>query len=98
MGYQIQYGQAMVKTHVPERKKFKISGKGVKIVFAVLVILLAIAFGSREAVQDFFLPGNSQVTRAAMSKMVTDLKDGESLASAFEAFCLEIVDGANIPE
>lgn len=98
MGYQIQYGQAMVKTYVPERNKFKVSRNNIIIVIAGLVLLLATIFGSQEAVQNFLLPGNGEVTRTAVSKMVTDLKDGEPLAASFEAFCREIVDGANIPK
>ena len=98
MGYQIQYGQTIVKTFVSERKKFRISRKGTGVLIIVLVILLVIALGSREAVQDFLIPGNSQVTRAAVSKMVSDLKEGEPLSACFEAFCREIVDAANIPE
>ena len=96
MGYQIQYGTAMVKTHVPERKGNKFLRKYAKIVVAGVVVLLAIFFCSREAVQDFLIPGNSQVTREAISKLLSDLKDGEPLSNSIEVFCREIVNGANI--
>ena len=96
MGYQIQYGAVMVKKHIPERKKLSVSQKISGILFVVLFIFLAIIFGSREGVQDFLIPGNSRVTREAMSKMVTDLREGEPLSDSFEAFCREIVSSAGI--
>ena len=98
MGYQIQYGATIVKTHIPDRKKTRFSRKNAGILFTVLVILLAIICVGREDVQDFLIPGNSQVTRTAVTKMITDIKDGEPLSASFEAFCREIVDGANIQE
>ena len=96
MGYQIHYGTVMVKTHVPEGKGIKISRKYTKIVIAGVVVLLAIFLCGREAVQDYLIPGNSQVTREAMSKLVSDLKDGELFSNSIEVFCREIVNGANI--
>lgn len=97
MGYQIQYGATMQKTHIPERRKFRLTWKGLTILFAAPLILLAIYFGRQEAVQNFFLPGNSQVTRGAISELVSDLKDGKSFSDSVEAFCREIVEGANVP-
>ena len=98
MGYQIAYGAALVKTHIPERRKIRISIKSAGIFFAVFLILIVFFLGSREAVQDFLLPGNSQITKAALSKLVTELQEGEPLSASFDAFCREIVDGANIPK
>ena len=98
MGYQIQYGQTIVKTHISEQNKFRLSRKNGSILIVVFCILLAIFFGSRKEVRDFLVPGNSAVTREALSNMVSDLMSGEPLFDSFEAFCLEIVDGAKIPE
>ena len=97
MGYQIRYGQKMVKTYVPERKKFKTTRKQIWTVCVCLMLLLAIIFGSQENVQNFLLPGNGEVTRVAISKMVAALKAGAPFADSFEVFCREIVDGAYIP-
>jgi len=97
MGYQIQYGQGMVKTYVPERKKFKTTRKQIWIICVCLMLLLAIILCSRDNVQNFLLPGNGEVTRAAISKMVSALKAGAPFADSFEVFCREIVDGAYIP-
>ncbi len=98
MGYQIQYGQTAVKTYIPERKRFRFNRKSVKILIVCVLIMLGTILGSRETIQNFFLPGNSQITREAVTQMVTNLKEGEPLAASFEAFCREIVDGANIPK
>lgn len=98
MGYEIQYGQTMVKMYVPERKKFLLTRKNGGILITGIVILLALYFCNWREAWDFLIPGNSKVTRAAASKMVTNLKDGEPISASFEAFCREIINGANIPE
>ena len=97
MGYQIQYGASMVKTRIPERRNLS-SYKYIKYLIVACVILFAIFLGSREEVQNFLLPGNGNVTRSAISKMVSNLKDGAPLAASIEVFCLEIVNGARIPQ
>ena len=64
----------------------------------VLAILLSILISKRDAVINFLLPGDGQVTRTAIANMVLKLKSGEALSTSVEAFCLEIIHGANIPQ
>ena len=90
--------EIIVKKHIPDRKKIRFSRKSVGIFFSVLIILLGTILVGREEVQDFLIPGNGQVTRTAVTKMIADIKEGDSLSDSFEAFCREIVDGANIQE
>ena len=98
MGYQIHYGATIQKIHIPENRNVRLNRKAVCFLIAVPLILFAIHFGGQEAVQKILLPGNSQVTRAAISDLVSDLKDGKSLSVSVEAFCREIVTGANAPK
>ena len=43
--------------------------------------------------RDLLLPGNEDVTAAALESMVTDLRDGEAIGQAVESFCKEILAG-----
>ena len=97
MGYQIRYGATMVKEYVKDRRKFRLSRVNARVIIVGLVVLLGVIFCLQENVQNFLLPGNSQVTRAAISGLVSDLKSGISLSDCVEAFCVEIVDGAKLP-
>ena len=97
MGYQIQYGETMVKTYIPEGITIS-SWKCIKRFMIIVLIFTAIFLGSRKEVQNFLLPGNGEVTRNAISKMVSNLKEGEPLGTSIEAFCVDIVNGASIPQ
>lgn len=97
MGYQIQYGTSMVKTYIPERSKLS----PYKCLMGLLIIgllLIAILGGSRVEIQNFLLPGNGELTRNAISQMVTDLSNGKPLGASVEAFCLEIVNDGNVSQ
>lgn len=91
MGYRVSYdeGQA-TKVALRSRKKnvwiFAI---------AVLLLLAMIAFpGGRLVLRDILLPGNEEVTAEALEGLAAELKAGEPLGEAVEAFCLEIIHGS----
>jgi hypothetical protein len=43
--------------------------------------------------RDLLLPGDEQVTSAALEGMVSDLRSGEPIGEAVETFCREILAG-----
>ncbi len=98
MGYQIHYGATMVKEHIYDRKQLRFTRKNIKRLIIGIAVLMGIIFCCQDKVQDFLLPGNSQVTRTAISGLVSDLKHGKSLSDSVEAFCVEIVSGAKLPQ
>jgi hypothetical protein len=61
-------------------------------------MILLSATGGVNRVKEWILPGNAQVTEAALDNLVTDLKEGEKLEDAITAFCQEIIDHAKIPQ
>lgn len=98
MGYRVEYGQTMVKTTLPNRKKWGLSRKHIIWAVGCFLLLLAVHFGRMEKVQNLFLPGDSAVTRSALSHLVMDLEAGKPFADSITAFCREIVENANIPQ
>lgn len=93
MSYRIVYGPE-IKRKTPVEKRWKIwlaSGIG------AALILLGIS-GKWNVLQKFFLPGDADVTGAALQGMVDDLKNGDSFSEAVTAFCKVIVENAEIME
>lgn len=88
MHYRIVYGKE--KRHFPrltKRQKTLIATGAVCAALAVVCLL----FGTQ-----WLLPGDPQVSSAALENMVDALRSGESLADAVTAFCQEIVANAKV--
>ena len=98
MGYSIEYGASgpLETAWRAGRKKQK---RRNIIVIALGIIILALLFsGQIRAVQDFMIPGNPDVTRAAFAQFTEDLRLGTSFSNAINTFCREIIDHASVPE
>ena len=96
MAYQIRYGQTITKTTLQENpRNRKIRPAWILLISALIAIIL---WGRAKGIPDFLIPGNKAVTEAALSTMVDDILDGEKLGDAITAFCMEIIEHANIPE
>lgn len=88
----------MNKTPIRERKGFHLNKK-LRIIVIAAALLAGLAVLSQvKSFQNALLPGNSQITREAISGMISDLKEGAPLDKAIRAFCQEIVDRAQIPQ
>ncbi|MBR7123206.1 MAG: hypothetical protein IKC95_07120 [Oscillospiraceae bacterium] len=98
MAYRIRYGQALIKKHIIFENQIQFSKKLIPPLICFLVLCGGIVIAKSKAVQDFFLPGNPDVTRSAISGFVTDLKDGEPMKEAITTFCREIIDNAAYPK
>ena len=92
MGYRITYENGVIRKQALRkyRVKWKLWGTGVLV--AGLVVALMVPQG-RLWVRDLVLPGDEDVTAAALEGMVSDLRSGESIGVAVEAFCQEILSG-----
>ena len=90
MGYRIEYDSG-------RKKKFSVKQKRLVPAWLILSALGAAAlllFGRR--LTYLLLPGDPDVTAAALSEMAFGLKEGQSLSEAVSAFCREIVTHANV--
>lgn len=95
MGYRIQYGETMTKEFINEA----VCKKKVPVITWILIgsFMLAFILGYRiEGMREFLIPGNPDVTEAAVNAFVEDVREGEPIGEAITAFCLEIIENANI--
>lgn len=96
MGYQISYGPIKTKDSV------KMRGKTVR-AFALVICIIALVIGLQvsgvgKTLWRWMLPGNPEVTSAALDTMAESLKQGDSVGEAVTAFCREIIENANLPK
>lgn len=94
MGYQIQYGNKVVKKQFVESSR-----RNQKVVMAVISICACCVFAYllthyKEALLKWLLPGDPEITRAAISTLGRNLRNGIALKDAVHAFCEEILSGA----
>lgn len=91
MAYQIRYsGAAMVKEVKKPRKM------NIKIGIIVCLALMFIGLLQIETVQNFFIPGDPQSTKAAFSSFTNELRAGEPFSDAAAVFCRQILQGEDI--
>ena len=92
MGYRITY-----KRGIMEKKTFRdrrIKWKSVAVTLLVLCLVGALAFpGGRLWLRDILLPGDADITAAALGSLVENLSAGEPVGEAVQTFCREIIHG-----
>lgn len=89
MGYLIEYDKGMTKKRAIYRKK---SGAGRILALALLLGTMLLPAG-RTALRNLILPGNEEITAHALEALAEDLKAGDTVGEAVEAFCKEIIHG-----
>ena len=90
MAYRITYES------VKKRKnRFRLDRRS-WIATALVVVLvfgaMALKSSGLDFVKNYLLPGDPAVTAAALENMAEDLRQGESIIAAFQAFCEEIIE------
>lgn len=91
MSYRISYEKNMVKKDLLSDQSATRLNRW--IISAVICILLVCALSS-STVRSYLLPGDPQITEAALNELADDLREGESVADAVTAFCREILNNA----
>lgn len=93
MGYRIQYGKVTKK----EREAVMRVSKRTAILkrTAVGCLVIAMVLLGKFGFLDFIIPGDREVTKQAFQTMLEEVQEGQSVKTAFTAFCGEILDGAN---
>lgn len=96
MGYRIEYNPELNSKY--PRKVHTGKGKILLLSAAMLsgIILGFIGINNSTALKNWLLPGNPQVTEAAFSAMIADIRAGEQVGDAITAFCLEIMENAKM--
>lgn len=93
VSYKIQYSPD-TNDRYPQNMKRRYAGTGKYVaIFAVMLAALLIHF---HGVPDFLIPGDPQVTKAAASVLVDDIRDGVAVKDAITTFCSMVLDGAEI--
>lgn len=96
MGYQISYGS--VKTKRPEVGR-KLGRRWLLLILCAAALVFGIQVSViGQTLWNWILPGNSEVTSAALDTMVESLKQGDSVGEVVTAFCREIIENANLPK
>lgn len=96
MGYCIEYNPEQRKKY-PVKARHR-SHRNLKIATIMLcgIILGLIGMKNTATLKEWLLPGDAQVTEAAFSAMVENIRSGEPFGDAVNAFCLEIMEHAKI--
>lgn len=94
MAYQITYGPVKQKKMGGKRG----GGKLPAAVFLGALLLSVLAYEFRESIASFLLPGDPDVTAAALQSMAEEIAVGERIGDAFACFCQEIIEHAGLPE
>lgn len=90
MGYRITYESVGKRKRVlrPPQNRMIVGGLVLVLVFGAM----SIKSNGLEFVKNYLLPGDPAVTAAALEEMAEDLRQGESIVSAFREFCEEIIE------
>ncbi len=98
LAYKIRYDDTLVKEVIKKSKKGKINLIRKPLIWLFATILAFVMLYNQETLRSYILPGNPDVTEAALQSFVNDIREGESLSGAITAFCQEIISHANIPQ
>lgn len=96
MGYQIQYGPQKYRRR--EQKQRKVPKWLVIAICAALLTGGLTAAGLDGYIRSWLLPGDPDVTGAALDQAVQNLRDGDPVGEVVTAFCEEIIAHAQIAQ
>ena len=96
MGYHIQYGKTIMRTEQATpifKSKTKLT---IIAILLVSTILGYTAYSYKDAVKEYILPGDARITASALDELVNNIRAGESIKDSVTAFCLDIIEHADI--
>ena len=94
MGFRIEYSQGEGrKVPIEEKSKSQPAVKRIAILVLACVFLF-IGAQNISSVEEFLIPGEPEVTKAAFSSFIDDLQQGSSFRDAITVFCREIIQNA----
>ena len=98
MAYRIEYAQNS-KYQPPASFSWDRLGRMAVVFFLIFLLATAVFWpDGRLMLQRILLPCDMDVTTASFGSMLEDIREGESLEVAVEAFCKEIITGAALTD
>lgn len=89
MAYKMEYEMSPSVDNTTKTAKMKVKVNPKKwIIAGALIAFLALC-----AFTDILIPGDAEVTKAAMNELVDDVRGGEQVVDAFAAFCHTVLEG-----
>lgn len=96
MAYNIQYSQ-QYQVKYPVKKKAYISHKFLLIMLLILCAgFLVYKLKKHGILGELLVPGDADITMAAVEKLLDNLKLGTPVSEALTAFCTEILGHASV--
>ena len=83
------------REYLPIGKKQKKPAFRGRLLLAVVLVALCFQKDCRETAAELLIPGDREITWRALEAMAADLRTGEPLGEAAEAFCREILSHGN---
>lgn len=93
MGYRVDY-RPIKKIRRAEKRRSGLAA--MTALWFLIFLLLTNGLWPRgaEVLQSVLIPGDPEITTAALKSLVEDLKAGEPLADAVESFCITVIQEA----
>ena len=91
MGYRISYENGGIKTPVHEKKMIQ-KGTVVKLSICIVSLCLVGILHQSKELRRCFIPGNPDVTEAAVTELVDSIRQGDRFEDAITTFCRHIID------
>ena len=88
MGYRIQYGSSGAKESLGIQSLLPI------LLLCICCAIIFAAVNYREAIWNWILPGDAEITEKALLTFFKDVRSGISMKEAAETFCKEIIYSA----
>ena len=94
----ISYGKNSKKRQVISIRKTP-GLKRLCIIIVAVIFICALYIGAQNgSLSRILLPGDPEITEAAISTLIENLQDGKTVADAVEVFCKEIISNAQIAQ
>ena len=92
MGYTVEYNPELRKNYPV--KKEKLSTFSAKPIIITVCVLVALFAAHKLGFLQWLIPGDPAVTTGAFSKMVDDVKAGQTVSDALFSFFRNVIGGA----
>ena len=93
VGYSVQY-QSVGHKKYPIKAKGRLDKRVIICAIGVLFAFILCISNVRQFAAKLLMPGDPDITQAALSHLVEDIREGERITDAFTDFCSFIIDNA----
>ena len=91
MGYRIDYGQTSRKRYTAPSGAGRLAAMTGGCLLAFVLLTNAFWPAGRAVLRELLIPGDPEVTAGAFDTLIAQVRSGEDVADAMEAFCREIL-------